>query len=79
MTLGSSIPSRIFVGLLVIAAFSAIAFAQSASVDLTFNAIPSNPLPTDTNFQQIVQPDGKVIVYNAPTMFVNGVRRKSPV
>ena len=38
------------------------AAGQAASVDLSFNPIPSNPLPTDANFQQVVQPDGKVIV-----------------
>lgn len=64
-----------FVLLFLLAASAAPAVAQAVSVDLTFNAIPSNPLPTDTNFQQIVQPDGKVIVYNAPTMFVNGELR----
>ena len=51
------------------------AAAQAASVDLTFNAVPSNPLPNDANFQQVIQPDGKVIVYNAPNMFVNGQLR----
>ena len=48
--------------------------AQS-SVDTTFNAIPSGPLPTNTTFQQIVQPDGKIIVYRAPSMYVNGELR----
>ena len=51
------------------------ASGQAASVDLSFNAIPSNPLPTDATFQQVIQPDGKVIVYNAPSMFVNGELR----
>ena len=48
--------------------------AQS-SVDTSFIANPSASLPTNTSFQQIVQPDGKVIVYRAPSMFVNGVQR----
>ena len=51
------------------------AFGQSGTVDLTFNAVPSNPLPTDTTFEQVVQPDGKIIVYNAPAMSVNGELR----
>jgi hypothetical protein len=61
--------------LFLIIAFSVAAIAQSGSVDLTFNAVPTNPLPTDSTFQQIVQPDGKIIVYNAPSMFVNGELR----
>jgi uncharacterized delta-60 repeat protein len=76
MALTSSTRSRIFVGLLfLVGAFATPLVAQPASVDLTFNAVPSNPLPADINFQQIVQPDGKVIVYNAPAMFVNGQLR----
>ena len=62
MALTSSTRSRIFVGLLLlVGAFATPVVAQPASVDLTFNAVPSNPLPADINFQQIVQPDGKVI------------------
>ena len=64
-----------FVSLLVVSLTlfaSALVVAQSASVDPTFNPIPSNELPGDINFKQIVQPDGKVLVYNAPSMFVNG-------
>jgi uncharacterized delta-60 repeat protein len=61
--------------LFLVIAFSVAAIAQSGSVDLTFNAVPTNPLPTDSTFQQIVQPDGKIIVYNAPSMFVNGELR----
>ena len=49
--------------------------AQQGGVDPTFNAVPSNSLPNDTTFQQVIQPDGKIIVYNAPSMFVNGVLR----
>ena len=59
----------------VIGSLSIPVSAQTATVDLAFNPIPSNPLPTDVNFQQVVQPDGKIIVYNAPSMFVNGVLR----
>lgn len=66
----------IFTLIVLTIGFSASLFGQS-SVDLTFNAVPSNPLPADTSFQQIVQPDGKVIVYGAPTMFVNGELRNS--
>ena len=68
---------RIVVGLFfIVVAFTApIVVAQPGSVDPTFNAIPSNPLPADINFQQIIQPDGKIIVYNAPAMFVNGELR----
>lgn len=56
--------------------FSAVVLhAQVATVDPTFNPIPSNPLPTDTTFQQAVQPDGKILVYGAPSMFVNGELR----
>ncbi len=59
----------------LVLAVAAPVVGQSGTVDLTFNAVPSNPLPTDTNFQQIIQPDGKIIVYNAPSMFVNGALR----
>jgi uncharacterized delta-60 repeat protein len=59
----------------LVAAFPERLAAQAGSVDTTFNAVPSNPLPAATNFQQIVQPDGKILVYNAPVMFVNGELR----
>src|SRR5687768_15034981 len=61
--------------LLSFSVFAAQVVAQSASVDLTFGPVPSNPLPTDTNFHQVIQPDGRILVYNAPSMFVNGVLR----
>ena len=60
---------------IMLLAFSSLALVAQTGVDTSFNAIPSNPLATDTNFQQVVQPDGKVIVYGAPPMFVNGEPR----
>ncbi len=67
--------SLMFGGFLLLGVLGATVFAQSGPVDMTFNAVPSNPLPTDTNFQQVIQPDGKIIVYNASAMFVNGELR----
>ena len=68
------VPVFLFAGILfsVVALAATTAIAQPGSVDLTFDARPSNPLPTTTNFQQVVQPDGKIVVYNAPTMLVSG-------
>lgn len=47
--------------------------AQS-DVDPTFNAVPSSDLLTPSSFQQLVQPDGKIIVYG-PKMVVDGVAK----
>ena len=58
--------------LFVVVVLAGSVVSQSGSVDPTFLPLPSNPLPNDANFQQVVQPDGKVIVYNAPMMSVNG-------
>ena len=45
-----------------------------ASVDPTFNAVPSTPITGSTAIQQIVQPDGKIIVYG-PKMVLDGVAK----
>jgi hypothetical protein len=43
--------------------FTVSAAAQFSNVDPTFNAVPSIPLTAPTTLQQVVQPDGKVIVF----------------
>src|SRR5687768_2804442 len=44
----------------------AVSFAQTTTVDTGFNAVPSNPIPTETNsIEQFVQPDGKIVVWGA--------------
>ena len=68
--------SRIFVGLLLsLSSFAIHIAAQTGSVDPTFNAVPTNALPTDINFQQVIQPDGKILVYGAPSVFIGGELR----
>jgi uncharacterized delta-60 repeat protein len=47
---------------------------QTNSVDASFNAVPSRPLSSPSSLQQVVQPDGKVIVYG-PSMAVNGIAK----
>lgn len=67
---------RLFITLfIVVAGLGTIVPGQAGSVDPTFNAVPSNPLASDISFQQIIQPDGKVIVYKGPSMLVNGQPR----
>ena len=51
-----------------------VILAQSSPVDPTFNAVPSSGLVPPTSVQQIVQPDGKIIVFG-PRMVVNGVAK----
>lgn len=56
----------------------AVAFTCSlngqATVDPSFNAVPSKALTTQSALQQVVQPDGKIIVYG-PRMAVDGVAK----
>src|SRR5687767_2416746 len=47
---------------------------QQTAVDPTFNAVPSVPLTTGANLQQLLQPDGKVLVFG-PKVVVNGVAK----
>lgn len=76
MILKRNILLRKFFRLIVVTTAVALPIAaQTGSVDTNFSPVPSNSLPNDANFQQVIQPDGKIIVYNAPTMFVNGVLR----
>jgi uncharacterized delta-60 repeat protein len=76
MTFDRNVPNRIFFGLLfLVGIFAVPVVAQSVNVDPTFIAGPSQPLPSNTNFQHVIQPDGKILVYNAPSMLVNGVAR----
>ncbi|HKP68332.1 MAG TPA: delta-60 repeat domain-containing protein, partial [Pyrinomonadaceae bacterium] len=73
MMSGNNFRSRIFIVFLILLGSVAIPIAaQSGSVDTTFNAVPGNSLPTDITFQQVIQPDGKILIYNAPSMFVGG-------
>src|SRR5689334_20783949 len=51
---------------------SSLVFAQGSQVDPTFNAVPTGALATDVTFRHVIQPDGKILVYNAPSMYVNG-------
>lgn len=56
-----SSPFLIFLTVMVAAPFT----VRANSVDTTFNAVPSSALsaPTTSGLQQVVQPDGKVIVF----------------
>ena len=58
---------------LSLAAFVLGVQAQT-SVDATFNAVPSIPLINTTGINQIIQPDGKIIVYG-PKMVLGGVAK----
>lgn len=67
------IHSRSVLGILfLLIASAALLSAQSSNVDPSFNAVPSADLAPDSNISYLVQPDGKILVYNAPTMIVNG-------
>ena len=71
------LPSRTLLGIISLVLAFAAPVASQSSVDPSFNAVPAAALPNDANFQQIIQPDGKVIVYGAPSMYVNGELRSS--
>ena len=75
MSFDRNIPNNlILIGLvLFVAALASTVVGQSTNVDPTFEALPSQAVPSSTNFQHVIQPDGKILVYNAPTMLVNGV------
>ena len=49
--------------LLLILTFAATAIVSAQAVDQTFNAVPSAPLEVSTPLKQVVQPDGKIIVF----------------
>ena len=51
-----------------------ISLEAQTSVDATFNAVPSVPLTSTTPISQIIQPDGKIIVYG-PKMVLGGVAK----
>src|SRR5687768_10140168 len=69
-----NVSSRVFFWLLLFTAgFAAPTAGQN--VDPNFSASPGAPPATDINFQQIIQPDGKVLVYNAPPVIINGETR----
>ena len=73
MAFDRKVCSGIFVALLIVAsALTTPLVAQTGSVDTTFNAVPTGAVPTDINFQQVIQPDGKILIYGAPAMFVGG-------
>jgi len=58
---------RIFTGTVLITAFTALSVFAVNQLDLTFNAVPSKAaaeVPQDKG--QIVQPDGKIIVWGGP-------------
>ncbi len=59
--------------ILAISAFVIASFAQT-DVDTSFSAVPSKAFPNGTSINQIVQPDGKVVVYG-PRMVAGGVAR----
>jgi len=56
----------------LILAASVIAFGED--VDPTFNAVPSSPLTSTSSLSQIVQPDGKVILYG-PKLVVDATAK----
>src|SRR5688500_4457852 len=71
MIFHSNVITRILFGSLFLAiAFAPCAIAQPATVDTTFNAVPSSPLTGALS--HLVQPDGKVIVYGSKTV-IDGV------
>lgn len=48
--------------------------AKASSVDPAFHAVPSAPIPNANSIQQIVQPDGKIIVWGA-SLVADGVAK----
>jgi hypothetical protein len=56
----------------LILAASVTAFGED--VDPTFNAVPSSPLTSTSSLSQIVQPDGKVILYG-PKLVVDATAK----
>lgn len=43
----------------------AVSFAQTTTVDTGFNAVASNPIPEFNAIRQLVQPDGKLVIWGA--------------
>src|SRR5688500_18052876 len=42
-----------------------VSFAQTTTVDTGFKAVPSNPIPEFNSIRQLVQPDGKLVIWGA--------------
>ena len=59
------LPFLSFVFLTLIIAFGSVAIFASASVDPAFAPVPSKALSTPSSIGQLVQPDGKVVVWGA--------------
>ena len=60
--------------LVVALLFVVMANGQVNTVDPTFNAVPSSPLTSPSSLAQVVQPDGKVIVYG-PRLVADGIAK----
>ncbi|MEZ5428560.1 MAG: FG-GAP-like repeat-containing protein [Pyrinomonadaceae bacterium] len=59
-------PKRmVFFACVAVGFLALVSVAQPNSVDLTFKAAPSAPIPAINSIQQLVQPDGKVVVWGA--------------
>lgn len=65
--------SRVLSAIFIIAVLALVLSGQT-TVDQTFNAVPSSELTLTTAFQQVVQPDGKVIVFGMKGV-VDGVAK----
>ncbi len=73
MSIASFTTERIF-SLFCLGLTLALASSAQTTVDLTFNAVPSKSLTSPTELQQVVQPDGKVIVFGIKGV-ANGVAK----
>ena len=60
--------------LLCVALFLTIAVDAQGDVDPSFDAVPSSPLTSPSSLNQIVQPDGKVILYG-PKLVVDSAAK----
>src|SRR5687767_2937631 len=69
----------LLVGVITLAiVVSSPVLGQPTAVDPTFNAVPSVPLATGTNLQQLLQLDGKILVFGTKVV-VDGVAKSDVV
>jgi uncharacterized delta-60 repeat protein len=74
MIVKTNVSSRAFFRILLLAAACAAPLVGQ-NVDPNFSASPAAPPTSDINFQQVIQPDGKILIYNAPPVIVSGETR----